>query len=222
MGVGKKIAYEHLWDFQSQLHRIWCAICLKVIKIISSSSPDCCIMGTGRNIKGPPLEQTPVIPLLASIYIYTCVLAKLFFFSSSSGLERACACRKHYLLADTDSRSSRRGWQPLQKHFPFCGAGLGPSHLNLAGLTWNSLPVGLPQQHPPPHPLTPTRQPRQTCVRPGLPVNSSSWCQPLLPLQNWLQPTLRYLQRKKEEFYLYLRILVELVWLAYAQFALFN
>lgn len=129
---------------------------------------------TGANSSNPPSGKH------LHIYMRPC---QTFFFPSLSlsGLERACACRKHYLLADTDSRSSRRGWQRLQKHFPFCGAGLGPSHLNLAGLTWNSLPVGLPQTlHPKPpphthtHTPTPNHQPRQAYMHAGLPVNSSS------------------------------------------------
>lgn len=45
-----------------------------------------------------------VIPLLASKYIYTSVLAKGFFsfFPPEGLLKCACACRKHYLFADTD------------------------------------------------------------------------------------------------------------------------
>lgn len=43
--------------------------------------------------------------------------------------------------------SPRKVGSPAET-LPICGAGLGPSHLNLAGLTWNSLPVGLPQPLP--------------------------------------------------------------------------
>lgn len=67
---------------------------------------------------------------------------------------------------------------------PICGAWLGPSHLNLAGLTWNSLPVGLPQTLP----LSQGRRPHSKLQQ----LISDT------PPEHWLQLTFRYLSRKRE------------------------
>lgn len=125
-----------------------------------------------------------IIPLLASIWTYTSLL---FFL-------RAClnahVKKKHYLFTDTAGTTCLLQSQLLQtlaapaETLPICGAGLGPSHLNLAGLTWNSLPVGLPQTLP----LSQGRRPR--CELQQLMLGT--------PPENSLQVTSRYSTRKKE------------------------
>lgn len=167
-------------------------------------------MGTGRNIKRPPwsrLYNTPSWQASTySIYISSC----LRFFSPEGLLE--CACRKHYLFADMTAQQACCNHSPCKvgspaETLPICGAGLGPRHLNLAGLTWNSLPVGLPQTLP----LSQGRRPHCKLQQ----LMSAT------PPENGLQLTSRYLSRKKEVISLYQLLPVELVeQLVFSKFSL--
>lgn len=105
---------------------------------------------TARSIKGPPLEPT-LQPSLWQVSEYIHLYVPYFLFLR--------ACLSVHVVENTISLLILRAQQACCNHsslkvgspaetLPFCGAGLGPSHLNLAGLTWNSLPVGLPQTCP--------------------------------------------------------------------------
>lgn len=76
------------------------------------------------------------------------------------------------------NRSSRKVGSPAET-LPICGAGLGPSHLNLAGLTWNSLPRRTATDS---LPLSQGRRPH--CKLQQLMSDT--------PPENWLQLTSRY------------------------------
>lgn len=68
-----------------------------------------------------------------SVTSYNLPLPYFFFFFPSSPTPTVRRCRPAEVGSPAET-------------LPTCGAeGLRPSHLNLAGLTWNSLPVGLPQ-----------------------------------------------------------------------------
>lgn len=168
---------------------IQCGICPKALST-------CCLLllatmlhhGNWKAYQRATTEADSITPLfLASIYLYisTC-LCVLFFFSpltaclnmhvenTISPLTAQRTCCNH---------SSRKVGSPAET-LPICGACLGPSHLNLAGLTWNSLPVGLPQTLP----LSQSRRPY--CKLQQLTADT--------PPESWLQLTSRYLSRKEE------------------------
>lgn len=177
---------------QSQLFHIiaalnLCGICPKIIKLHTSDSNNS-VASWELMPKGHQRCRHCSISLYRHLYLY---MAERFFFIPEGLLE--CAYKK--LISPTALLVAVTALVKVgspAETLPICGAGLGPSHLNLAGLTWNSLPVGLPQTLP----LSQGRRPRCKLQQ----LMSAT------PPQNWLQTHFQVFmvsQRRKQYTFIY-------------------
>lgn len=194
----KRQAFCNLKYSRLYLHLICGGISQKAVKTSADTSHSVASWELEEISKGHQWSKL-YNPLLGKNLLYIHLSVPMFFFSFSLEGLLECACISTPTLTAQQACSSRRSRKvgsPAET-LPICGAGLGPSHLNLAGLTWNSLPVGLPQ-------TLPLSQGRRPHCKPQQLMSAT-------PPESWLQLTSKYLSRKKEVIRFYHYFLVEVV-----------